>query len=630
MLLKPPLRGRLTSDPEQSAGKVLSDFAFDNAKQNATAELSTVTRPHFMTLPIWFAYLLRSDVRKGAAPGDLEAQQEFVAWWLLWARTEYPAVWHWEASQAEVAMQLVSIGSDLLCPRLLRHLHESRPDLQNEFPLNDKEDLVEFFCWYRLYGVTELAAAPELPSACLAMTESPSQRPAWSVGGLQIPRIAVVLAQRIPDLPSGDSLNSRIVSQIVIDWYKKYGRHLVPAAAIPPGALNAARPKRKPREGGVNLVGFVQSQSGLGEDVRMASAALEAVGIAHVLVNVQAGPSIPQQDNSLAHLLTDRLPYEITIYCMSAFDMASLYLHRGEAFFAGQYRVGYWPWELPIFPVIWTEAYALVDEVWAASEFTAQAYRHHCTHPVRRLPCPVTLPQVQPVPRQDLALHDEEAFVFVFPFDVNSYVTRKNPLSLVRAFRRAFPRRERRVALILRVNGIPDGHPGWLEVIAESLGDDRISILSGTFGRQKSLGIIAACDCLVSPHRAEGFGRNIAEAILLGIPVLATAFSGCTDFLAPEEEIAFETASVREGDYPFAAGLRWAEPSIDDMARRMKEIRLARQADRAGMERRLALRRSEIAATYSSLATGRAFAKRLQQIKRRLPLKNQAGHGTAD
>ena len=66
----------------------------------------------------------------------------------------------------------------------------------------------------------------------------------------------------------------------------------------------------------------------------------------------------------------------------------------------------------------------------------------------------------------------------------------------------------------------------------------------------------------MSPHRAEGFGRNIAEAILLGIPVLATAFSGCMDFLAPEEGLPFEPTPLRDGDYPFGEGLWWAEPSI--------------------------------------------------------------------
>ena len=372
---------------------------------------------------------------------------------------------------------------------------------------------------------------------------------------------------------------------------------VLPAPRVPPGRHAGVRRGRR-QGGGVNLVGFVRGQFGLGEDVRMAAAALEAAGIPHALIDVPAGAAVSQQDASLAHLLTERQPYRVTIYCMSAFDMAVLYLARGPEFFAGQYRIGYWPWELPGFPSVWQDVYTLVDEVWAGSAFTARSHRTQCTKPVRRLPCPVVLPPVEPAPRRALGLRDEGAFVFVYPFDLNSHLARKNPLGLVRAFRLAFPAVDTRVALLLRVNGHPDAQPGWAELAAACVADCRISILAGTLDRRAALGVIAASDCLVSPHRAEGFGRNIAEAILLGIPVLATGFSGCTDFLAPEEGLPFEPTPLRDGDYPFGEGLWWAEPSIAEMANRMRQVRRAGETDRDCQSRRLARRRAEIAAAY--------------------------------
>ena len=104
---------------------------------------------------------------------------------------------------------------------------------------------------------------------------------------------------------------------------------------MPPGPFVGARLERR-QSGGVNLVGFVRGQLGLGEDVRMAAAALQATGIPHALINVPAGVAVPQKDASLEHMLTERLPYDVTIYCMSAFDMAVLYLARGPGFFAGR------------------------------------------------------------------------------------------------------------------------------------------------------------------------------------------------------------------------------------------------------------------------------------------------------
>jgi hypothetical protein len=131
---------------------------------------SPASRSHFMTQGMWFAWLLRGDIRQGSVPDDPEAQWEFSAWWLLWGRAEYPEVWHWGSDQAVVAMQLVTTANGLTCPRLLRRLHASRPDLQHAFRLHDEESLAGFFCWYRVYG--SLDAAPELPAMCLAVTES--------------------------------------------------------------------------------------------------------------------------------------------------------------------------------------------------------------------------------------------------------------------------------------------------------------------------------------------------------------------------------------------------------------------------------------------------------------------------
>lgn len=556
---------------------------------------------------MWLVWLLRSDVRQGSAPEDLEAQREFVVWWLLWGRREYPAVWHWNAELSEVAMQPVPVRVDLQCPRLLLRIHQSRDDLQQAFPLRDSEDVAEFLCWYRVQGPLELEIAPPLSRSCLAITDTPSLRAAWSTGGVRIPRIALTLARRVPNL----SLEGPDAPQTLATWYEEYGRDLLLPPTPPPSPVATSPHARPLTSGGVNLVGFVRGQSGLAEDVRMAAAALEAANVAHVLLDVPTGLVASQRDNAL----TERLKYDITIYCMSAFDAATLYVAHGADFFAGQYRIGYWPWELPRFPELWSEAYTLVDEIWTGSTFTKSAYRSDGAIPVHRLPCPVVLPEVKVAPRSRLGLYDRRAFVFVYPFDVNSYLARKNPVSLVRAFRRAFPRGDDRVALLLRVNGDPVGHPGWQEIAGECAADDRITVHVGTLPREQALGIVAACDCLISPHRGEGFGRNIAEAILLGLPVLATAFSGCMDFLADKEGIPFVPIPVRPGDYPFGEGQMWAEPSVEAMAKRMRAILRARQTDRSAEEQRLLRRRSEIAAAYSPTKTGRDFARRLRQIE---------------
>ena len=46
----------------------------------------------------------------------------------------------------------------------------------------------------------------------------------------------------------------------------------------------------------------------------------------------------------------------------------------------------------------------------------------------------------------------------------------------------------------------------------------------------KLLALYGCCDVFLSLHRLEGFGRGMAEALQLGVDVIATAYGGNTDF----------------------------------------------------------------------------------------------------
>ena len=46
----------------------------------------------------------------------------------------------------------------------------------------------------------------------------------------------------------------------------------------------------------------------------------------------------------------------------------------------------------------------------------------------------------------------------------------------------------------------------------------------------RMLALYGCCDVFLSLHRSEGFGRCMAEALQLGVGVIATAYGGNTDF----------------------------------------------------------------------------------------------------
>ena len=522
---------------------------------------------------MWFIWLLRSDIRDGAAPTDQNAQRDFIAWWLLWGHSEYPSVFLSNRKHDQIAMELLTLKNGLQCPRLLLRLHSARADLQRLFPLRSPGDLACYFWWYLYNAPIELPVTPSLPTPCLDL----------------ITKVAG------SGLPWG-----RIAAHIGA------GRRSCTTARTA-----RARPRHTYAKNGVNLIGFARRPSGLGEDLRSISEAFRAVGLPHVVVDIDSDGDRTGSDINTHMPLSECPHYATSIYCMSAFDAAALHVRRSRDFFHEPLRIGYWPWELPAFPDIWADVYHLVDEIWTGSEFSAQAYRTNCRKPVNCLPAPVIVPAVAPKGVPGIR---PGKFVFTYAFDPNSYLKRKNPVALVHAFRSAFPSSEHGVALLLRANGrIPDRRQR--HALFQAIGSDRrITVAEQTLERTEALALTASCHCLVSPHRAEGFGRNIAEAILLQVPVLATAYSGCMDFLEPEERLSFVPTKVGLGDYPFAENLMWADPDITDMAAKMK---LAPTRGRRGTHnerQRLAARARKFARNYAPQPAGLRFLDRLTDL----------------
>ncbi len=60
----------------------------------------------------------------------------------------------------------------------------------------------------------------------------------------------------------------------------------------------------------------------------------------------------------------------------------------------GRHTVGYWFWEVEQFPAIMRPAFDIVDEVWTATDFVAEAVRAVDAKPVFTIPLPVPVPQV--------------------------------------------------------------------------------------------------------------------------------------------------------------------------------------------------------------------------------------------
>ena len=277
--------------------------------------------------------------------------------------------------------------------------------------------------------------------------------------------------------------------------------------------------------------------------------------------------------------------------------------------------IGYWAWELAKFPAEFLGAFSFVDEIWAATHFPRDAFDVGY-RPVKLMPMTVELPADLPAVSRSYFRLPMFRFLFLFNFDFKSYVTRKNPEAVIAAFRHAFARPEERVALVIKTINAGAHPEDWLKLQNLVGSDRRIILRNCQYTREAMSQFISVCDCYVSLHRSEGFGRGPAEAMLLAKPVIATNYSGNTDFMNADNSfpVDYRLVPVAEGQHPGARGQVWAEPDIVHAAAQMRNV--YEDPERA---RQIGLRaRQFMQARYDVLEIGRRYLARLGELEPRL------------
>lgn len=338
--------------------------------------------------------------------------------------------------------------------------------------------------------------------------------------------------------------------------------------------LSPANARTRTRLGqGLNLVGYARGGLGLGENLRRFAETLAAAGVPLSLVDFDANLGRRGVDARLEHQLRRDNPYPTNVFFVNADQLPVAHAHFGEAFFAGRRNIGFWFWELERFPAQWSGAFELVDEVWTASAFVRDSIAAATRLPVHRVTLPLALPAATAVRRADFGL-PEDVFLFCFHFDFHSFAQRKNPQAVIDAFRGAFDASDRRAALLIKtING--EAAPGPMAALREAIaGDPRMILFDRFLEPAAAIGLTAACDAFVSLHRSEGFGLGMAEAMVLGKPVIATGYSGNLDFMSEANSclVRHRLVPVAPGEYPFGEGQHWAEPDLDQAAAHMRRL----------------------------------------------------------
>ncbi|MBP1686973.1 MAG: glycosyl transferase family 1 [Deltaproteobacteria bacterium] len=365
----------------------------------------------------------------------------------------------------------------------------------------------------------------------------------------------------------------------------------------------------------VTVVGHPFAPIGMGEHIRATFRALRSVGVDAHLHDVYGinDPALVDTGDSLRPYLARRITTDVRIFVLNGDERQHAFAHMGEDVAGGGYQIVYPAWELSNYPKEWGEQLDLYDEVWAASQFSRAAFAKTVHKPVHHLPLPGQPVITRLLSRRYFGLPDN-AYMFLFFFDVTSYIERKNPFAVISAFERLCQLRPYDpVVLVIKV-GSKSADPHAMERLVQALEPikRRTVLLDRTLTDNEVKNLVRCCDCFVSLHRAEGFGFGMIEAMYFGKPVVATAYSGNCDYMNADTAclVDYDLVAVQEGQYPHGQGQVWAEPNVDQATSSMLRLVDDREFGR-GLGRRAS---AHIRTGFSYRAAGLRYLQRIEEI----------------
>lgn len=369
---------------------------------------------------------------------------------------------------------------------------------------------------------------------------------------------------------------------------------------------------------GLNIVGFLTAELGVGESARCMVRAADAAGIPTALVPLKLNCKNRQADATYAPRLQPENPHDVNVIHLDPPASRDIDHHHGKAFRAGKYNVAYFAWELPEFPDGWVASFDYYDEIWCPSDFTTAAIAMKSPLPVVTMPHAIGFATPTGTPAQLRARFGLplEEFLFLTLFDLNSYSARKNPRAAIEAFRRAalpsVGSAKGGAALVIKVQNVAGNEADFSALQASVRDLPGTVLLTETLSRADIYALEAACDCFVSLHRSEGFGLAIAESMLLGKPVISTDWSATAEFVNADNgcPVRAKLITLEQNHGPYAKGSTWADPDPVHAAEWMTRL----FADRALAPRLGAAAKETITARFAPAVIGARYRRRLESI----------------
>lgn len=380
------------------------------------------------------------------------------------------------------------------------------------------------------------------------------------------------------------------------------------------------------------LVGHPFSPIGMGEHIRCSWRAFQAAGLTLPIRDIYSLESRSDQafEHEFGRRLVRKLSPGINIFHMNGDEVEQSLGHIGRDLPPGAYNIIYPVWELSIYPQEWAKQLDRFDEVWATSKFVFDSVSKAVSRPVFHMSLATDVRLTSFLGHGYFGL-PENSYLFLFYFDFRSWIDRKNPFAAIKAFEKVCAARPGAdIRLVIKVNRPGDsspqeaGFPRFMRAMEQSKHADNVIIIDKILTDNEIKNLVRCCDCFVSLHRSEGYGRGMAEAMFLGKPVIATGYGGNLDFMNETNSclVPYKLIDVQEGQYPYAKGQVWAEPDIDHAVYYMLKLLDGRDYGRKLGE----IASRHIRTYFSYRAIGLRYKDRLEEILQKTGLSVNIGN----
>lgn len=323
---------------------------------------------------------------------------------------------------------------------------------------------------------------------------------------------------------------------------------------------------------GINVFGYFKARMGLGQGARSILSALIRSDIPYSVINFKVGNSASHKEKYIETLKPGKIIYSINLFLVNIGQMDFLYQLYQKSSWDFRYNIGYWLWEMTTLPEDWRHHIEFIDEIWVPTKFIRDMFAKETHKPIHIIPYVIEPTIDVNINGKDFGFADNR-FVYLVMFDSLSTIERKNPIDAITAYMDAFQENEDTL-LIIKINNCLDEDIETINKIIRNRTD--IHLIKEEFDVITTHSLINLSNVFISLHRSEGFGMVIAESMYFGKLVIATNWSGNTDFMNRSNAfpIDYELVELDKDANMYKKGNTWAQPDIKQATKVILDVYL--------------------------------------------------------